>query len=191
VMSTLMSGSYAGMAMIVDYKQGVLNRFLVSPVQRSSIIFGPLLQNAVTMVIQALIMILLALAIGARFTGGISGVLVLIVCSVLLGVAFGALSMALALIVRKEEGLTSAVAFFTMPLMFLSGLFMPLDLVPGWIQTLAKFNPVNWAIEAGREALAANADWGSVLIHTGYLTLFLVLSSWLATQAFRHYQRSS
>lgn len=190
VMSTLMAGSYAGMGMLADYKQGVLNRFLVTPVHRASIIIGSLLQNVVTMVIQALIMIVLALIIGARFEGGISGILILILCSVLLGIAFGALSMALAITIRKEEGLTSAVAFSTMPLLFLSGLFMPMQLVPGWMQTLASFNPVNWAIEAGREALTATGSWEVVLLYMGYLIIFAVITICLAALAFRRYQRS-
>lgn len=190
VMSTLMAGSYAGMGILADYKQGVLNRFLVTPVHRASIIIGSLLQNVVTLVVQALIMIGLALAMGARFEGGISGIIILILCSILLGIAFGALSMALAITVRKEEGLTSAVAFSTMPLLFMSGLFMPLQLVPGWVQTLASFNPVNWAIEAGREALAATSDWGSVLLYIGCLLIFAIITIWLAIRAFHRYQRS-
>lgn len=190
VMSTLMAGSYAGMGMIGDYRQGVLNRFLVSPVHRPALIFGPLLQNVVTMSLQASIMIVLALLIGARFEGGILGILMLIMCSVLLGVSLGALSMALGLLIRKEEALTSAVGFTAMPLMFLSGLFLPIELAPGWMQTMASFNPVHWATEAGREALGSEISWGFVMARIGYLFILLIFSSWLATRAFRRYQRS-
>lgn len=191
VMNTFSAGSYAGMSMIADDTRGVLSRFLVSPANRSALIIGPLAQNAVTMVIQALIMILLSLALGARFAGGIPGILILIICGVLVGVGFGALSLALALLIRKEQGLMSAVGFAMMPLMFLSGLFMPLDLVPGWIQTVAHFNPVNWAGIAGREALGSHVDWTLILTHSGYLLAFVVISIWLATRAFRKYQHAA
>src|SRR5690625_933160 len=189
VMSAMTAGSYAGMGIISDYKQGVLNRFLVTPVHRSSIVIGSLLQNVVTMVIQAFIMIGLALLIGARFEGGISGIAILILCSVLLGLSFGALSIAFAITIRKEEGLTSIVSFSTMPLLFMSGLFMPLQLVPRWMETLASFNPVNWAIEAGRGALTVSNDW-SVWLNVGYLIIFAVIAVCLAVYAFQRYQRS-
>lgn len=189
VMSTMTAGSYAGMGVISDYRQGVLNRFLVTPVYRSSIIIGHLLQNIVTLVIQALIMIGLAFVIGARFEGGTSGIAILILSSVLLGLSFGALSIAFAITVRKEEGLTSIVAFSTMPLLFISGLFMPLQLVPGWMQTLSSFNPVNWAIEAGRGALIGSTD-ESVWSYIICLVIFAVIAIWLAIYAFQRYQRS-
>lgn len=190
VMSTLLAGNFVGMSTVVDLKQGVLNRFLVSPVQRTPIIFGPLLQNGVTMTVQALIIIGLAFAMGARFSGGISGIVVLIVASVLLGMAFGALSIALSLVVRKEEGIISAGNLLTMPLIFLSSLFMPLDLVPKWIQTMASFNPVNWSIEAGREALGATVNWNVVSLNLTLLATFLVIAVLLAVRIFINYQRS-
>jgi len=40
--------------------------------------------------------------------------------------------------------------------------------VPGWIATVARYNPVNWVVEAGREALSASRDWAFVA-HPGSL----------------------
>lgn len=189
VMSTLTAGSYAGMGILSDYRQGVLQRFLVTPIHRSSIIIGFLSQHVVTLMIQASIMIGLAFVMGARFEGGISGIAILLLCSVLLGVSFGTLSIACAITIRQEEGLTSIVAFSTMPLLFMSGLFMPLQLVPNWIQTLAGFNPVNWAIEASRGALTLSSD-GSMWLPIGYLIIFTIVALGIATYAFHRYQRS-
>jgi ABC-2 type transport system permease protein len=67
---------------------------------------------------------------------------------------------------------------------------MTSDLLPDWMHTVARFNPVNWAIEAGRSATAANPDWGLIAGYVGLLALGLVLAATLATQAFRTYQRS-
>ena len=50
--------------------------------------------------------------------------------------------------------------FLMLPLSFLSVTFMQKDLMPDWMQTAPRFNPVNWAVEAGREALTASPDWG-------------------------------
>jgi ABC-2 type transport system permease protein len=77
-----------------------------------------------------------------------------------------------------------------LPLTFLSAAFMPLALVPDWIATFARYNPVNWAIEAGREALLLDADWSLILPRLGALGLVAILAAGLATRAFRSYQRS-
>ena len=63
-------------------------------------------------------------------------------------------------------------------------------LLPGWMHTVSDFNPVDWAIEAGRSATGASPDWGLVAGHTALLAGLLVVCATLATQAFRSYQRS-
>jgi len=75
-------------------------------------------------------------------------------------------------------------------LIFLSSAFLQQNLAPQWIQDIARYNPANWAIEAGRTALSSNATAHTVLTHTLYLLVFAVVCTWLATRAFRSYQRS-
>lgn len=189
IMTVLFSGGWAGMGLIWDLEHGVIDRFLVTPVRRGALIGGRLVQLGLVAVIQSAILVTLGFALGARY-GQILGLLVLVGCSVLLGAAFASLSTALALVVRKEETVIAAVNFVILPLTFLSSVFIAQNLAPGWIQTAARFNPVNWAVVGGREALAANADWALVLIRTGFLFIFAVVCWWLATRAFRAYQRS-
>jgi len=62
--------------------------------------------------------------------------------------------------------------------------------MPGWMQTAADVNPLNWAVESGRAAVSASPDWGEIAIHTGLLTAFLALGAFLAVRAFRSYQAS-
>ena len=80
--------------------------------------------------------------------------------------------------------------FVLLPLTFLSSVFMAQALMPEWMQSVAKYNPVNWAVEAGREGLAASPDWGVVFLRMGWLALLTVVCTWLATRAFRAYQKS-
>jgi hypothetical protein len=77
-----------------------------------------------------------------------------------------------------------------LPLTFLSSVFMQRELMPTWIQDVARFNLVEWATPAGREAVAAEVDWGFVFANGGYLTAFALVAAWLSTRAFRAYQRS-
>jgi ABC-2 type transport system permease protein len=190
VMTCLFSAGWSGMGLIDDIDRGVVDRFLVSPASRGSLISGRLLQGAVVGVIQSAIIIVLGLAIGASYPGGVVGMAALTVCSVLLGTAVGALSNAVALLSRKEETMIAVSNFILLPLTFLSSVFMAQALMPGWMQSVAKYNPVNWAVEAGREGLAASPDWSVVFTRMGWLALLTVVCTWLATRAFRAYQKS-
>jgi ABC-2 type transport system permease protein len=190
IVTALFSGGWAGMGVLNDLERGVLDRFLVSPANRGALIGGRLVQQAVTTVIQSLIIIGLALALGASFPGGVGGVVVLIAAAVLLGAGFGALSIGLALNMRKEESVIGAVQLLLLPLTFLSAAFMERALMPGWIQDVSRFNPVDWAVVAGREAVGGDVDWSTVLSHGAYVLAFALASAALAASAFRAYQRS-
>jgi ABC-2 type transport system permease protein len=190
VMNALFSSGWSGMGFIEDIERGVMDRFLVSPVRRSALIIGSIGYQAISTVIQALIMIGLALAVGARFGGGVAGVALAIGVAVLLTVAFASLSNGLGLLARQRETLIGMVQFIVLPASFLSSAFLQLNLTPRWIQHIARYNPVNWTADAARAALAANPDWGLLGWRVGLLTVFAIVCAWLGTRAFRIYQRS-
>lgn len=190
VMTAVMSAGWNGMGFIEDMHRGVLDRVLVSPVWRGALNAGSLLYAILTIALQVAIIIGIGLLAGASFENGVGGVAVLVLVACLLGGSFAALSNALALVARERETLIGAVTFVTLPLTFLSATFMQEDLVPGWVSTVARFNPVNWAVEAGRSAVSANADWSLVASRIGLLSVLLLASATLATRAFSAYQRS-
>jgi ABC-2 type transport system permease protein len=188
VMTAFFSSGWNGMSTIDDLERGVTDRLLVAPTRRWPLIVGRLGQNAVQALIQSLVIVGMALAIGVSFDGGVLGVVALVLAAVLLGTAFAALSNALALVARQEESLIGAVTFLQLPLTFLSTAFMQERLVPGWVATVADYNPVNWATVAGREAVQSGTDWGTVAGYSGLLAAFALACIVLATRAFRAYQ---
>lgn len=191
VMSALFSSGWTGMGVIEDLNRGVMDRFLVSPVQRLAIIVSRLMNLSFITVVQSLILFSLGALLGARYPGGILGLLVLVIAAILLGMPFGALSVALALTLRKEESVIGAVNFVLLPLTFTSPVFMATALMPSWMRTVALFNPVNWSVEAGRGALQGTADSGTILLRLVCLAAFAALSTWVAIRAFHSYQRSA
>jgi len=190
VMTAMFSSAWSGMALIEDINRGVTARFLVSPVRREALIAGRILKEAVVVVIQSLIIVALALIVGASFPGGVAGVAALFAVSALLGATFGALSNGFGLIMRQEEALIGAVQFIVLPLTFLSATFLAANLIPRWMRHVADFNPVNWAVVAGRSAVSGNAHWGLIAARAGFLVALLALSVAFATRAFQSYQRS-
>jgi ABC-2 type transport system permease protein len=169
--------------------RGVMNRFLTAPASRGALIAGSLIYSAIMGGGQSLIILGMAALTGAHLAG-IGGILLLLLVTTLISVAFGSFSNSVALTLRKQESLIGAVNFLILPLTFLSSPFMQQDLTPKWMQLLAPFNPVNWAVTAGRIALSANLDWSTLLSQSGYLAALALACAWLSTRAFRAYQRS-
>ncbi len=190
VMTAISSAGWNGMAFIDDMRSGVMDRMLVSPVWRSALNVGNLVYSALTTIVQSLIIIAVGLVVGAHFPNGAAGVAILILVACLLSACFAALSNALALVVRQEETLIATVTSIVLPLTFLSSTFMQANLVPSWIRTAATYNPVNWAAQAGRAAALGPSDTSLVVSRIGLLAGLLLVSSFLATRAFRAYQRS-
>ena len=190
VMTALFSSGWSGMGYITDLDRGVMDRFLVTPVSRAAMIAGQLTYQATMTVLQSLIILGLGLLAGARFPGGLASVAAFLLATTLLGTAFAALSNTLALLLRKEESLIAAVNFVVLPLTFLSTTFMPAQLVPQWIRDVSRYNPVNWAVEVGRQTLHATVDWQLIATRGGALLALALLCAWVSIRAFRAYQRS-
>jgi ABC-2 type transport system permease protein len=190
VMLAISSAGWVGMGFIEDINRGTMDRLLVSPIWRGALNLGSVAQSVLTIVIQSLVVIGLAFAVGARFPGGVAGVTVLVCLAGLLGAVFASLSNGVAVLTRQRETLIGIVTMVTLPLTFLSSALMQQSLLPGWIRWIARFNPVNWAADAGRAAAGSNPDWGLIATRVGFLALLLLASAAFATRAFNAYQRS-
>jgi ABC-2 type transport system permease protein len=189
-MNAFFGGSWSGMAMIADLDRHVIDRFLAAPASRFAIILSQVVRAGLIAVIQALLLLLLGLALGVRVHGGALGWLVVFVASALLAMAFAGFSHGIALLVRKEASMIAAANFVGLPLMFLSAILIPPRQMPGWIAELSRYNPVNWGVQAARNAIVEGGNWG---ITGGYLLLLLAaaaVTSTFATWCFRAYQRS-
>jgi ABC-2 type transport system permease protein len=190
VMNAVSSNMWAGMGAIEEIERGTLNRFLITPVNRGAIMNANVIVQALSTAFQSTIIVLLGWAAGAHFPGGPAGPAALVVASMLLGTVFGALSNVFGMTLRQRESIIGLSIFLLLPLTFLSTAFMAKGLMPGWMQAIAGANPVNWALDAARGALAEHARWGSALWHGSWLLLLAAATVWLSTLTFRTYQRS-
>jgi ABC-2 type transport system permease protein len=185
IMTALFSSSWTGMSFIEDMDTGVMDRFLTAPVPRGALIAASLAYQGVTTVVQSAIIIAIGWGIGAGFPGGAAGVAALIAVSVLISLAMAGLSDGFALLVPQREALIGVSTLLVLPLTFLSGAFLSLRLVPGWIAGIARFNPVNWAATAGRFAVGGHPPWATVGSYAGFLALALAATAAISTWAFR------
>lgn len=189
-MNAFFGGSWSGMAMISDLDRHVIDRFLAAPVSRLAIILSQVVRAGITAMLQALLLLLLGLALGVRVHGGALGWVVVFAASALLAMLFAGFSHGIALLVRKEASMIAAANFVGLPLMFISAILIPPRQMPSWIAQLSRFNPVNWGVHAARNAVVAGGNWGAT---GGYLLLLVAATaatSLFATWCFRAYQRS-
>ena len=164
VMSALSSNMWAGMGTLEEIQRGTLNRFLTTPVSRAALMNGNVVNNGLITAFQSVVI-------------------------VLLGTIFGALSNALGMLVQERESIIGINTFLLLPLTFLSSAFMAPSRMPGWMQHIADFNPLNWAMVAGRSAMSEDPDWGDVFSRGGALLALAVAAVWLSIRTFRSYQR--
>jgi ABC-2 type transport system permease protein len=189
IMTALFSSAWAGTVYVEDMERGVMDRLLASPVRRGAMIVGTLAYQSLTTIVQTLIVFGIALASGARFSGS-AGVPVTVLAACLISVVMASFSNAIALLVRQQEALIGISQFIVLPLQFLSSAIIDTRVAPAWVRHVARYNPVDWATTASRSALSAHADWGAILPRLGCLAALAAVMAWLATRAFRTYQRS-
>jgi ABC-2 type transport system permease protein len=190
MMTALFSSGWAGTVYIDDMNRGVMDRLLASPVSRAAVMIGTLAYQALTTIVQTVVVFAIALAAGARFPGGVLGGLVTVLAAVLISVIVASLSNALALLLRQQEALIGISQFIVLPLQFLSSALMSTAVAPAWVRHVARYNPVDWAVVASRQALSADTEWGAVWPRLGLLIAAAAVMAALATRAFGSYQRS-
>lgn len=188
-MTALFNAAWAGTVYIEDMNRGVMDRLLASPVSRGAMMNGTLGYQSLVCTIQTLIIFGVGYLMGGRFDA--LGIVFTLLAAIMLTLVFAALSNGVALLVRQQEALIGISQFTALPLTFLSSAVMALHLAPQWIQDVARYNPLDWAVVVSREALADNPDWGAIWPRLGALTAAALVMGWLATRAFIAYQRSA
>jgi ABC-2 type transport system permease protein len=191
MMLALFGSAWSGTVYIQDMDRGVMDRFLTSPANRGAMIVATLVYQSLLAVLQSLVVLGIAFWAGARFEGGLAGILLLLLGVVLLTAVFSSLSNAVALLARDQTALIGISQLITLPLMFLSSAIMNTSLSPEWVRNVAAYNPFEWAVIVGRQALSATPDAAALWTHVALLLALSLVMATLASSAFRAYQRTA
>lgn len=185
VLSMLFTALQSGLATVTDIDTGMMDKLLISPIRRTSILLGRVIADAITMLLQGAIILGIAVLMGARPQTGWPGVLAVLAYATVFGVVWASLSNLIALRTRNSELTMAAGLFLTLPALFLTPAFFPRPLLPGWLQTVATGNPAAYVIETGQRLMGIGNDWGQdlrTLLALGVAALILVPA---AVAAFR------
>lgn len=184
ILMAMYGAAFQGFSLIADLRAGVIERLRVTPVSRLALLLGMALRDIVVLLVQALLLIAVAIPFGLRPNG--LGVAVTLGMVALIGLALASCSYALGLALKSEDALAPTVNFFVLPLQLLSGITLPLTLAPLWIRTAAGFNPLSHAVDASRSLFAGAFGDPSVLRGFAILAVTALLAVAWAARAFRN-----
>lgn len=163
---------------------GTLESLLLTPTSSSTIQAGSVAFDLIYVPIRTAVFVLaIALAFGLHLEpSGLLPAITILIAFVPFVWGLGVASAATILTFRRGGGL---IATATLGLALLSGVYFPINLLPGWLVGLAEVNPVALAIEGMREALLGAGGWSEVLPTVGVLGVMALVSLALGQAAFR------
>ena len=140
----------SGVGIATDLQTGMIDRFRSLPMARSAFLVGRTVSDGSRLGMQSILLVLVSIIIGFRFHAGIPAAIGMIFVVVLFGVALSVFSAWIGLSIGEPESAQAAVFVPILPLVFTSSAFAPISRLPGWMQPLARANPVTAAIDLAR-----------------------------------------
>lgn len=203
IQSALAAAAVSGIGLVDDMETGMFEKVLVSPMNKGAMFLGKVLSEVVRITVQSGIILLLGYVMLTLKTGasvgdylrtGVLGVVGAIVVAVVFGGVFMAYSNVVALVTRDREATVMIANLLTFPLLFVSSAFLPLEVLPGWIRTLAVINPITYGVDGIRafllgedvlsvfEVSAFSGPWNTVVPALTVLVAFNLVLGTLAVR---------
>jgi ABC-2 type transport system permease protein len=156
---------------------------MVAPINRLSIILGKTLGQVARGLIQGVIILLLAVGL---FGVTIHGSILLVFGLLFLGVfSFVGLGIVITSFTKDQETAQMLMMTLMFPMMFLSGVFFPIQQMPMFMQTISRFLPLTYASDALRKVMVLGADVPAISTELIVLIVFGVITTAIAVPVFR------
>lgn len=176
--AVLISSLFAGVSVVSDRESGFLREILVAPLSRTGIVLGKAVGAAGVAMLQVVMLLALAPFVGVRLDP--ASLLQLVPIVLLLSLVLSAIGILIASFAPTQQGFQLFMQMLVFPMIFLAGVFFPVDSVPSWMQVLSKVNPATYGVDAIRQVFLGSSPAGaglgvSVLGHTMTLVEEVVL----------------
>ena len=155
-----------------DIQNGFLNRLSLTPMRPTVLLAGQLGGAVVLGLAQAVVYLLVGLAVGVRLASGAGGVLVLLGFAALVALAFGSLGTWVAIKTGSGEAVQSIFPVFFV-FLFISSMNIPRNLISvTWFRDAATVNPVSYLIECVRSLIITG--WDGEALALGFSIVLVV-----------------
>jgi len=194
-MTVLMNSFMSGVSVVWDREFGFLKEVLVAPVSRTSVAIGKTLSSTTIAMLQGLLILIFAPIIGISFS--VSTLLALIPLMLLLAISMSSFGILLATRIKSLQAFQVVMQMLMFPMIFLSGVFFPVEGLPAWMNVLVKVNPATYGIAPIRQVvlgITTDSPLGvTVLGHTmslwdnvAVVAVFGVVMTFLSMWSFNH-----
>lgn len=177
------TGAATGVNLARDIEQGWFDRLLVSPAPRPVLLAGLVLSAALRSLIPAVFLLAVGFAIGVHWPG-VDGLLIALFVVMGMGTVAACWGTTLALKYRSQSAAPLMQAGMLLVVLTTTA-YAPLDLLAGWLHTVAKYNPVTQILEAARQGFIGSVTWGDTWPGLLCLAGLLALLSALALRGMR------
>lgn len=140
-----------------DMVSGFMKEVLVSPAKRISVAAGQLLSAATVATVQGIMILVIGLFVGIRFTMWTTPVFVLL-AMICVGLVFSGVGLFMATKVQSGQTFQIIKTAVTMPITFLSGAYIPIEMLPTSLKYIAYINPMTYATAFFRMIVLEKTD---------------------------------
>ncbi|WP_432835059.1 ABC transporter permease [Dactylosporangium sp. CA-092794] len=179
VLLAMFGSLFTGFGLIAELRAGIIERSRVTPVSRFALLVGRSLRDVVSLLFQALLIVLIAVAFGLKVNA--LDVLAAFGLMAVISLMLSAFSYAISLKLRSEDALAPLLNTISQPLLLTAGILLPLTLAPKWLKTVADWNPFSWAVDGVRALFdghpGADAVWQAALVIGGLTVVTVVWAS--------------
>ena len=183
ILTAIFTSIFGGVNTLWDRRYGFMNKALTSPISRSSIALGKMLAISLIAAFQASLILGIALAIGVSFPEPLL-VIPIMAIVIMFSLGFSGISVMVAATSKSQETFWGIINFLGMPLFMLSPALFPLELLPEWLATAARFNPVTYTILLIRGMMTGVSEGVDPLLSVGIIVVFVVVMIGLASYVF-------
>jgi len=172
-------------AIVITFEKriGALERLQLAPISLVSILVSKVLGGTIFGLVISTVMALLAtMFLGAEITNLLAFTMILLLTTIV----HSALGALVAVSVKEVFEAQTLSNYFRFPMIFLCGIFLPLDKMPIVLQYLARLLPLTYSVEALREAMTGTN--GTILLNVLILSGYSVLLLYLSVAQFRRNQ---
>lgn len=158
-------------ALVIDIQDGYLDRLLLTPIRRPTLLLGLMVADFAVVCVMAVPVVILGLFLGITYETGVIGAIVFVLLGGLWGLAFTGFPYAIALKTGNPTAVNNAFLLF-FPFAFLTTAYVPQQALTGWLSTVADYNPTTYLLDALRSLIYGG--WDAAAIAKGFAAVALI-----------------
>lgn len=182
MMAVFFTSFMSGISVIWDRQFGFLKEVLVAPAPRWAIILGRILGDSTLAILQGLILTAIAYILAPNLN--IIGIPLSVLAMLLTALTLTSIGIIIGSKMSSMEGFQLITTFFSMPMLFLSGAFYPVETMPQWMKTLAHLDPLTYGVDLTRNALTGTS-YHPIWINLTALTTITIITLTVAATIFK------